>query len=729
MDTSVMAMLRGSQCESLPFEHESGGYHNLSRSIMETSTRFLACMVDTQDYICQMKNTYVKELWPRVYAEMTESNSRLIGLEKELTEHKKEKERNRQFYMQQVERLRMASEDESSHWVREIESLRQSFEKKEKEGWCRPREFSGDVTRLESRCAEAEEKNQQLEQRIKSTSELHEISMGQLRNSNGELKRQVQSQTEEIEELKKELELARLKTQFHEQQRSIQEDSEDRYRRERRLSLRKQRLSQVSSGSPLGPWKGEQGIDESLMGLQPALDVELLNTLVHIPSIVRENKDGNIYVPSMKHPGQSPVNIRYLAPVIKRIDLEAVDATVVGKEPEDPMKADYEVKGVAHPCASEKNDKGNSALVHSTTPPAPADCSTVETRQPVLDSDTIINKCVSPLTGPELQSPSLSFAQQADGPALPAERPEPALAGAAKQPFSPVSCKAGCTSSAVVGASEHPDVGMINGGTSAHDKQCPPDDRVMEPEHKVRISERSSDNFPEPKSNSTRNSTGKKSNERKWRYTRSRTEVDGEDLHDSFLSTPRELVLANLKSRRSLVKLQQEDLPQAVPAELRQSAKNKGQILSSFTSNKANKEADSAAAYEWTDESETKDKQANGFRASAGKSAEGTEKAEKSWRPLSGARTSSVEKEKPPSSRAPVYKFNEPVRKKREREQLEATDCLQCRKFYDAVLAEDAEGVTMNRCEHHDAVSRHRYKYLPPGTPAGFWNIGFDSEF
>jgi splicing factor 4 len=32
------------------------------------------------------------------------------------------------------------------------------------------------------------------------------------------------------------------------------------------------------------------------------------------------------------------------------------------------------------------------------------------------------------------------------------------------------------------------------------------------------------------------------------------------------------------------------------------------------------------------------------------------------------------------------------------------------------------------RCEHHDGVSRHRYRYAPPLTPEGFWNIGFESE-
>ncbi|KAM4082497.1 hypothetical protein ACJW30_11G179000 [Castanea mollissima] len=56
-----------------------------------------------------------------------------------------------------------------------------------------------------------------------------------------------------------------------------------------------------------------------------------------------------------------------------------------------------------------------------------------------------------------------------------------------------------------------------------------------------------------------------------------------------------------------------------------------------------------------------------------------------------------------------------------------------CKKFYDAVLPNDG-GRDPNgnqqklRCEHHDGVSRHRYRYAPPLTPEGFWNIGFESE-
>ncbi|KAJ4828000.1 hypothetical protein Tsubulata_006183 [Turnera subulata] len=79
------------------------------------------------------------------------------------------------------------------------------------------------------------------------------------------------------------------------------------------------------------------------------------------------------------------------------------------------------------------------------------------------------------------------------------------------------------------------------------------------------------------------------------------------------------------------------------------------------------------------------------------------------------------------------FKYIEPVRKKAERENLKGVECKQCKKFYDAVLPSDggkyANGDKQNfRCEHLDGVSRHRYKYIPPSTPEGFWNIGFESE-
>ncbi|KAG6393226.1 hypothetical protein SASPL_147462 [Salvia splendens] len=72
------------------------------------------------------------------------------------------------------------------------------------------------------------------------------------------------------------------------------------------------------------------------------------------------------------------------------------------------------------------------------------------------------------------------------------------------------------------------------------------------------------------------------------------------------------------------------------------------------------------------------------------------------------------------------FKYVEPVRKKSDRGNLKGVECRQCKKFYDAVLP--GAGETPRRCEHHEGVSRHRYRYAPPSSPEGFWNIGFDSE-
>lgn len=75
------------------------------------------------------------------------------------------------------------------------------------------------------------------------------------------------------------------------------------------------------------------------------------------------------------------------------------------------------------------------------------------------------------------------------------------------------------------------------------------------------------------------------------------------------------------------------------------------------------------------------------------------------------------------------FKYVEPVRKKAERANLKGVECKQCKKFYDAVLPDGDDNNKQNlRCEHHEGVSRHRYRFAPPSTPEGFWNIGFESE-
>ncbi|CAH1416015.1 unnamed protein product [Lactuca virosa] len=78
------------------------------------------------------------------------------------------------------------------------------------------------------------------------------------------------------------------------------------------------------------------------------------------------------------------------------------------------------------------------------------------------------------------------------------------------------------------------------------------------------------------------------------------------------------------------------------------------------------------------------------------------------------------------------FKYVEPVRKKADRANLKGIECKQCKKFYDAVLPEGSDGNNNSkqnlRCEHHEGVSRHRFRFAPPSTPEGFWNIGFESE-
>lgn len=78
--------------------------------------------------------------------------------------------------------------------------------------------------------------------------------------------------------------------------------------------------------------------------------------------------------------------------------------------------------------------------------------------------------------------------------------------------------------------------------------------------------------------------------------------------------------------------------------------------------------------------------------------------------------------------KAPAYKYKDVVRRKADREALAAGDCVECRKFYDAVMAGDPNGLMAPCCQQHQEASRHRYRFAPPSTPQGFWNIGFDSD-
>ncbi|GJP69984.1 hypothetical protein CLOP_g974 [Closterium sp. NIES-67] len=76
----------------------------------------------------------------------------------------------------------------------------------------------------------------------------------------------------------------------------------------------------------------------------------------------------------------------------------------------------------------------------------------------------------------------------------------------------------------------------------------------------------------------------------------------------------------------------------------------------------------------------------------------------------------------------PPFKYVDVVRKKADREMLQAGECETCRKFYDAILEGDVQGVMAPRCEQHQVASRHRWRFAPPSTPPGYWNVGFDSD-
>ncbi|KAL9175615.1 hypothetical protein ABFS82_02G122500 [Erythranthe guttata] len=141
-----------------------------------------------------------------------------------------------------------------------------------------------------------------------------------------------------------------------------------------------------------------------------------------------------------------------------------------------------------------------------------------------------------------------------------------------------------------------------------------------------------------------------------WRDTRSHQSRVGPDPHDDFLDTPLENVRGNLG------KMAKQNIP----------------------------EVSKPSPVDTTlDNSETQDMDADAEREMM--------------------RTSP-----PPKTGASGFKYVEPVRKKFMRDNLKGVECKQCKKFYDAVLpgAGGENSKQNNRCEHHEGVSRHRYRRL-----------------
>ena len=109
-----------------------------------------------------------------------------------------------------------------------------------------------------------------------------------------------------------------------------------------------------------------------------------------------------------------------------------------------------------------------------------------------------------------------------------------------------------------------------------------------------------------------------------------------------------------------------------------------------------------------------------------------------------------------------VFKHQQVIRKKEDREKLEGFECQDCKRFYDALEKWGAVAIGgLPQCQHRGNVdredggdaraaaqqqqqqqqqahqanmrndlragaSRHRYLFEPPLTPQGFWDLGFD---
>lgn len=88
---------------------------------------------------------------------------------------------------------------------------------------------------------------------------------------------------------------------------------------------------------------------------------------------------------------------------------------------------------------------------------------------------------------------------------------------------------------------------------------------------------------------------------------------------------------------------------------------------------------------------------------------------------------------------SPPYKYQAVVRGRHARAQLAAVDCAECARFWGAMRSWGGGGEAhLPPCGHargvgggsplhalRQEVGRHRFKHVPPATPAGFWDIGF----
>lgn len=214
-----------------------------------------------------------------------------------------------------------------------------------------------------------------------------------------------------------------------------------------------------------------------------------------------------------------------------------------------------------------------------------------------------------------------------------------------------------------------------------------------------------------------------------WRETRLRQEPGTNlDPHDNFLDTPMETVLQSLKQKPEACSNEPDRKPMKVEEKLY--ASNGVEACGVPRANSVTMDSD------MSDDDETQAVDPNCVEKTLpAKTAElasnsGVMKPENSSnkRVFNSLGKPKEQNQKHANKGGIGYKYIEPVRKKAEREALKGVECNQCKKFYDAVRMEGAEVDGDINCEHHNDVSRHRYRYVPPATPEGFWNIGFDTD-
>jgi len=73
-----------------------------------------------------------------------------------------------------------------------------------------------------------------------------------------------------------------------------------------------------------------------------------------------------------------------------------------------------------------------------------------------------------------------------------------------------------------------------------------------------------------------------------------------------------------------------------------------------------------------------------------------------------------------------VFKYDEPVRKKKERQLLKGKDCPHCQKFYDAI--QEGGQHKFDRGKFVAECSKHKQRFTPPSTPPNYWDLGFPGD-